>query len=65
MIFNWKQMALIGGNYWMLINTKYAIFEYIEVFYNGERIHSAIDYLSPLEIMKCSKNCLTLCPEKF
>ncbi|SMG65000.1 [weak similarity to] transposase B, partial [methanotrophic bacterial endosymbiont of Bathymodiolus sp.] len=26
-----------------------AIFEYIEVFYNRERIHSANDYLSPVE----------------
>ena len=28
---------------------KQAIFEYIEVFYNRERIHSANDYLSPVE----------------
>ena len=26
-----------------------AIFEYIEVFYNRERIHSANDYLSPVD----------------
>lgn len=25
------------------------IFEYIEVFYNRRRIHSAIEYLSPVE----------------
>ncbi len=26
-----------------------AVFEYIEVFYNRERIHSANDYLSPVD----------------
>ena len=28
---------------------KRAIFEYIEVFYNRERLHSANDYLSPVD----------------
>ncbi len=28
---------------------KHSIFEYIEVFYNRIRIHSANDYLSPVE----------------
>jgi len=28
---------------------KHVIFEYIEVFYNRIRIHSATDYLSPVE----------------
>ena len=28
---------------------KHVIFEYIEVFYNRIRIHSANDYLSPVE----------------
>jgi putative transposase len=26
-----------------------AVFEYIEVFYNRERLHSANDYLSPID----------------
>ena len=30
-------------------DAKQAIFEYIEVFYNRERIHSANDYLSPVD----------------
>ncbi len=30
-------------------DAKLAIFEYIEVFYNRERIHSANDYLSPVD----------------
>ncbi|EER20837.1 transposase (plasmid) [Rickettsia endosymbiont of Ixodes scapularis] len=36
---------------------KHAIFEYIEVFYNRIRMHSANDYLSPVkyeEIQKCT-----------
>ena len=28
---------------------KQAIFEYIEIYYNRKRIHSANDYLSPVE----------------
>ena len=43
---------------------KQAIFEYIEVFYNRERIHSANDYLSPVEYEIQQKSCLNLCPEK-
>ena len=31
------------------IDAKQAIFEYIEVFYNRERIHSANDYMSPVD----------------
>ncbi|MGO8684611.1 MAG: transposase [Thermoleophilia bacterium] len=27
---------------------KRAIFEYVEVFYNRQRMHSALDYLSPV-----------------
>ncbi len=30
-------------------DAKQAIFEYIEVFYNRERIHSANDYMSPVD----------------
>lgn len=36
---------------------KHAIFEYIEVFYNRIRVHSANDYLSPVDyeaIPKCA-----------
>ena len=43
---------------------KQAIFDYIEVFYNRERIHSANDYLSPVEYEIQQKSCLNLCPEK-
>ncbi len=31
------------------VEAKQAIFEYIEVFYNQERLHSANDYLSPVD----------------
>ena len=32
-----------------------AIFEYIEVFYNRQRLHSSIDYLTPIEYEMISK----------
>jgi len=34
-----------------------ALFEYIEVFYNRERIHSANDYLSPVDYVVSIKLC--------
>jgi putative transposase len=34
---------------------KQAIFEYIEVFYNRKRLHSANDYLSPVEFERSKK----------
>jgi len=34
---------------------KKKIFEYIEVFYNRERIHSANDYLSPVDFEEIQK----------
>lgn len=32
-----------------LVQARLAVFDYLEVFYNRQRIHSSIDYLSPLE----------------
>lgn len=34
---------------------KLAIFEYIEVFYNRERLHSGIDYLTPIQCEELAK----------
>ncbi|HFB64606.1 MAG TPA: IS3 family transposase, partial [Aeromonadales bacterium] len=34
---------------------KQVIFEYIEVFYNRERLHSANDYLSPKDYEELQK----------
>jgi putative transposase len=34
---------------------KQIIFDYIEVFYNRQRRHSSLDYLSPIEYEKCIK----------
>ncbi len=33
-----------------------AIFEYIEVWYNRQRIHSSLDYLTPIEVEKMMMN---------
>jgi putative transposase len=41
-----------------------AVFEYIEVFYNRQRCHSANGYLAPLAYEQALKTNGTLCPEK-
>lgn len=40
------------------------VFEYIEVFYNRQRCHSANGYLAPLAYEQALKTSATLCPEK-
>ena len=41
-----------------------AVFEYIEVFYNRQRCHSANGYLAPLVYERTLKTNEILCPEK-
>jgi transposase InsO family protein len=41
-----------------------AVFEYIEVFYNRQRCHSANGYLAPLVYEQVLKTSKILCPEK-
>jgi putative transposase len=41
-----------------------AVFEYIEVFYNRQRCHSANGYLAPLVYEQAVKTDESLCPEK-
>jgi putative transposase len=41
-----------------------AVFEYIEVFYNRQRCHSANGYLAPLAYEQTLKTHGILCPEK-
>jgi putative transposase len=41
-----------------------AVFEYIEVFYNRQRCHSANGYLAPLVYEQAVKTNESLCPEK-
>jgi putative transposase len=43
---------------------KSAVFEYIEVFYNRQRCHSATGYLAPLAYEQALKTHESLCPEK-
>lgn len=43
---------------------KTAVFEYIEVFYNRQRCHSANGYLAPLAYEQALKTNESLCPEK-
>ena len=44
--------------------TQTAVFEYIEVFYNRQRCHSANGYLAPLAYEQVLKTSGILCPEK-
>ena len=44
--------------------TQTAVFEYIEVFYNRQRCHSANSYLAPLAYEQALKTNEILCPEK-
>ena len=44
--------------------TQTAVFEYIEVFYNRQRCHSANGYLAPLLYEQALKTNEILCPEK-
>jgi len=39
-----------------------AISEYIEVFYNRQRLHSTLDYKTPLDCKNQQKITLALCP---
>ena len=41
-----------------------AVFEYIEVFYNRQRCHSANGYLAPLVYEQTLKTNKIFCPEK-
>jgi transposase InsO family protein len=44
-----KTELVFWNNYKTREEAKRSIFEYIEVFYNRQRLHSAIGYLSPVE----------------
>lgn len=44
------QIELLNRKKWRTrIELANAIFEYIEIFYNRQRRHSRLDYLSPIE----------------
>ena len=47
-----KQEWLYGRRFKTRIEAKVAIFEYIEVFYNRQRIHSSSGYRVPMEAFK-------------
>ncbi|RZQ51967.1 IS3 family transposase, partial [Pseudoalteromonas phenolica] len=44
-----KVELIFYEKYQSLEEVKASIFEYIEVFYNRVRLHSALGYLSPME----------------
>ena len=44
-----KTELLINGSFETEEEEKNAIFEYIEIYYNRQRLHSSLGYLSPVE----------------
>ena len=44
-----KTELIFWKSYQSREEAKRSIFEYIEIFYNRERLHSALGYLSPVE----------------
>ena len=44
-----KTELLINGSFETEEEAKNAIFEYIEIYYNRQRLHSSLGYLSPVE----------------
>jgi len=49
-----KQEWLYGKRFKTRFEAKAAIFEYIEIFYNRQRIHSNNGYRVPMEIFKAA-----------
>jgi transposase InsO family protein len=44
-----KAEGVAGGNFLTRAQARLAIFEYVEVFYNRVRLHSALGYQSPVD----------------
>jgi len=44
-----KRELIYGKRFKTRAQARQAIFEYIEIFYNRIRLHSALDYMSPVE----------------
>jgi putative transposase len=44
---------IYGQRFKTRAEARQAIFEYIEVFYNRIRLHSALGYMSPMEFELC------------
>jgi putative transposase len=47
--------AELGERFESYAVAKEALFDYIEVFYNNQRRHSSIDYVSPAEYERCAR----------
>jgi len=48
-----KRELIYGSRFETRAEARLAIFEYIEVFYNRIRLHSALNYMSPVEYELC------------
>ena len=44
-----KAELMLGRRFQTLAEARFAIFEYIEVFYNRKRLHSALGYQTPVD----------------
>ena len=54
----------VDHHYYITRLAKISIFDYIEVFYNRQRRHSSLDYVSPVdfELAYALKSSLSCCP---
>ena len=57
MLESWNKTlkAELGERFESPADAKTKLFDYIEIFYNQQRRHSALDYLSPAEYEKASQ----------
>jgi transposase InsO family protein len=44
---SFKKELVLGADFATRGEARAAVFEYIEVFYNNERLHSSLGYVSP------------------
>ena len=55
-----KRELIHGCRFRTRAEARQAIFEYIEIFYNRIRLHSALNYMSPVEFELCFKKSIAL-----
>ena len=49
-----------GKNYLTREQAKADVIDYIEMFYNSQRLHSSLNYISPMQFEKLNESCLKM-----